>query len=197
MIRRAVCLALCAATALAGCSRKQEGAASADQPAAQASASAVVAPATPPKRKPGLWVQTMTIPGMTQKSSICTDAAVEDAVGFWGQQMTRDRCARSSITRNADGSWTVESQCDMGSGGVTTTKGVARGDFNTAYSMTMESSTVGAGAAHMNGVHKMTLQATWQGPCPAGAKPGDIDLGNGMKINMMDMAAASGGGAKK
>jgi hypothetical protein len=33
------------------------------------------------------------------------------------------------------------------------------------------------------------MEATWQGPCPADMKPGDMAMPNGMKINMMDMAA--------
>jgi hypothetical protein len=40
----------------------------------------------------------------------------------------------------------------------------------------------------MNGSHKMVLDAVWQGPCPAGFKPGDMELPGGMKINVLEMA---------
>jgi hypothetical protein len=37
----------------------------------------------------------------------------------------------------------------------------------------------------MNGTHDMTLEASWQGPCPAGMQPGDMLLPGGMKNNML------------
>jgi len=199
MRRRAAFLVSAAAlAALAACGKKPEPAPapsaeapSAQAPAAQAPATATVPAMTPPKRKPGLWEQTISMSEMTQKSSICIDKAVEDAMGWWGQQTTKDMCAKQSVTRALDGSWRVESECSMGSGGKTVTKGVASGDFGSNYRMEAETITTGAAAPQMNGSHKMTLTAAWKGPCPAGMKPGDMQLPGGMKINMLEMAKAS------
>ena len=33
----------------------------------------------------------------------------------------------------------------------------------------------------------MTMEARWTGPCTAGQKPGDIIMGNGMKMNVRDL----------
>ena len=52
-----------------------------------------------------------------------------------------------------------------------------------------ENTVSGASARHMNGVHAMTIEATWKGPCPADLKPGDMVLPGGMKINMMQIPA--------
>src|SRR5438552_2208628 len=54
----------------------------------------------------------------------------------------------------------------------------------------------GAAATQMNGEHEMTMEGTWKGACPAGFKPGDMELPGGMKINMLDMAAGGGAGLK-
>jgi hypothetical protein len=192
--RAAILLSAVALAGLAGCGKKSEQAAapSAESPAAQAPATASVPAVTaPPKRKPGLWEQTISMSEMTQKSSICIDAAVEQAMGWWGQQATKDMCPKQSITRALDGSWRIQSECNMGSGGTTVTNGVATGDFGSNYRMEAETVTTGASAPQMNGSHKMTLTAAWKGPCPAGMKPGDMQLPGGMKINMLEMAKAS------
>ena len=173
--------------ALCACDRKHEAAptktAAVQAPAAQAIAA-------PPHRRPGLWAQTVSTAGMTQKSTLCVDAAVEAAMGWWGQQAASRPCARQSVTRGADGAWRIESQCDLGSAGMSRTTGVATGDFASAYRMDAQTITTGAAAPQMNGAHKMTLEAAWQGPCPASMKPGDITLPGGMKINLLEVAAA-------
>jgi hypothetical protein len=194
MSRRVVFLAAAAVlAALSACNKKPEQAAhapSAAAPAAQAPASATVPAATPPKRKAGQWEQTIQMAGMTQKSAFCTDPTVEDAVGWWSQQATRSMCAKQAINRRLDGAWTFESECNMGSGGTTVSKGVASGDFNSAYKVAVDTVTTGAAAPQMNGTRKMTMTATWTGPCPAGVRPGDMQLAGGMKINVLDLAKA-------
>nr|QQZ49522.1 hypothetical protein JKL49_21540 [Phenylobacterium glaciei] len=39
----------------------------------------------------------------------------------------------------------------------------------------------------MNGPHKITVEAAWQGACPEGYKPGDMSLPGGIKINILDL----------
>jgi hypothetical protein len=38
----------------------------------------------------------------------------------------------------------------------------------------------------------MTIAAKWVGPCPAGQRPGDMTMGNGMTINVLDMQKRGG-----
>jgi hypothetical protein len=112
-------------------------------------------------------------------------------MGWWGQQASKDMCTHTAFTRGLDGSMSFSSSCDMGASGHTVTKGVATGDFATGYQMQAETTTTGAAAPQMNGVHKMTVEAAWKGPCPADMKPGDMELPGGMKINMLAMADAA------
>lgn len=187
MAWRNAILAATAALALAACSKPAgEKAASAEGAAKPAAATASVpaGPAAMPSRKPGLWKQTVSTAGMTQTSTLCLDKAVESKLAVWGAGASKERCQETAIAP-APGGWSFTSACDMGTGGRTTTEGVVTGDFNTSYKVEASSRTEGAAAPQMNGPHKMVMQATWQGPCPADMKPGDMALPNGMKINML------------
>lgn len=175
---------------LAACNRNQEAAeapAEAPDRTAEAPASGEAPPAAAPARKPGLWEQRVSTEGMVQVSRICIDEALEKRIGWWGQQATADACEKNQVTRRADGGWQFSSVCDMGTGGKTTTSGVATGDFDTRYLVEAESSTVGAEAPQMNGVRKVIIESAWQGPCPEGFKPGDMELPGGIRINLLEM----------
>jgi len=166
--------------AVAGCQKKPEEKAAAEAGKAPAAASA---PMTPPARKPGLWSQTVTTAGVTQTMKICFDEAVDKRMAVYGQAVGQDRCAKNVVTPTAGG-WRFESVCDMGSGGTTSTTGEAKGDFSSRYEVKAVTETTGAEAPQMNGRHEMSLTAAWQGPCPAGMKPGDMQLPGGMTINL-------------
>jgi len=75
----------------------------------------------------------------------------------------------------------------MGSGGTVVSEGTATGDFNTSYTVQVQSTTSGASAPQMNGAHKVSIASEWLGACPAGMAPGDMELPNGMKINMLKL----------
>jgi hypothetical protein len=191
-MRKAFVLAVMGALALAGCNRKpseapKPPAAPGAPPAASASAGA--APAAMPQRAPGLWEQKVSTEGRSQVSRICLDKAVEQRFTWWGQHAGRGACSQTAVSARPGGGWDFASTCDLGEGGVTRTKGEVTGDFAKAYKLSAESTVSGAKAAEMNGTHRMTLEASWQGPCPAGMRPGDMLLPGGMKINMLQTPA--------
>jgi len=175
---------------IAGCGDKSAPKEKADaaQGAAKDVTATVAAPVAPPHRKPGLWEQKVSMAGMNQVTRLCLDAAAEQKLSAFGQQATKDMCAKTRMARRLDGAWEIASECDMGAGGKTVTTGVATGDFASAYKMEATTVTSGASAPQMNGEHKMVMEATWKGPCPAGFKPGDMELPGGMKFNMIEMA---------
>ena len=76
--------------ALAACQKKSETAAVGDTPSAAATAPA--ASLGPPKRKPGLWTQTVSSGGMTQTMKLCLDEATEAMIAT----IMRSRSARTS-----------------------------------------------------------------------------------------------------
>ena len=131
MTRQLTCLAA-GLLLLAACGEKAEGDKAAAGQAAQDPA-ATAAPVSPPRRKPGLWEQRVSMAGMDQVTRLCVDDAVEDKLSWWGQQATRDMCAKTSMKRRLDGAWEIASECEMGSGGKTVTTGLATGDFSSAY----------------------------------------------------------------
>lgn len=181
-IRNAGVIIGIAVLATAACS-KADKAADANTAAAPAAAVEV------PKRKPGLWKQTMLVEeaGVLQTVQICLDAASDSKLAWWGQQGFKQACSKSEVTRQPDGSWKFSSVCS-GAGVKTTNDGSAVGDFNSKYQLKAASTTTGAPVPAMNGSRTITIDAEWLGECPAGMKPGDIDLPNGQRVNMLEVS---------
>ncbi|SFI82281.1 hypothetical protein SAMN02799626_00599 [Caulobacter sp. UNC279MFTsu5.1] len=185
--------------AVAACGQKSEtGTAEAPKAAAAASQATAPAAATPvptawPKRKPGLWTQTMTLKaqGFTRSFRFCVDATSDEKMGLDSQGDDK-RCQRKSMTRGADGSWTVVSACDMGPAGKTDSTIRVSGDFDTRYVMDMTSTTTGAAQPAMNGEHKMSMTAEWSGACPTGWSGGDVEMPGGRRINLLTKAVSGG-----
>jgi hypothetical protein len=187
-MRRSLVVAFAALAGLSACHRRPaEGP---KPPAAPGSGPAsAAAPAALPARAPGLWEQKVSSAGRSQTSRICLDKAVERRFTWWGQHAHEGACSKAQITPRAGGGWDFASSCDMGADGKTSTKGTVTGDMARSYRLEATSTISGARAAEMNGTHAMTLEASWQGPCPAGMQPGDVILPGGMKINMMKLPA--------
>jgi hypothetical protein len=174
--------------ALAACSKTGDKApaAEASASASDANAGATAGPAAMPKRKPGLWVQTVSTGGMNQTSKLCLDEATEAKMSVWGQQAGEGMCAKNVITPAAGG-WSFDSECKMAGAGTIKTTGTATGDFNSKYVLKATSTTSGSSMPQANGVHEMEVTATYEGPCPAGMKPGDMTLPNGMTLNIANL----------
>lgn len=176
--------------ALAACSKKADDkTAAVTGDAAPAAATAPASPIAPPKRKPGLWSQTVSTAGMNQTSKICLDEATEAKMSVWGQQMGQDMCAKNVISPTAGG-WAFDSECTMTGAGTIKTKGTATGDFNSKYVVKATSVTSGSSMAQANGTHEMEVTGVWEGPCPAGMKPGDMTLPGGMTVNIANLPNA-------
>lgn len=192
-MRKALALTAVSLVALSACNRKPAQAPHPPAPPGSAPTSgAATAPALPvalPARTPGLWEQKVSSRGMTQASRICLDAATEARFSWWGQNAGQGACSHTKVTPRVGGGWTFASSCDMGENGRTETRGEVTGDFAKAYKVSAQSTISGARAQSMNGTHAMTLEASWQGPCPAGMRPGDMVLPGGMKINLLQISA--------
>jgi len=194
-MRAAAVLLAASALALAAtaCKRREE---TAPQPPAAPDAattpSAPQAPAAPPalKRKAGLWEMRLSMADndFVQTMRLCVDEASEAKMSVWGGQTTKEMCSRNNVTRRPDGTWAFSSVCDMGSGGTVTTAGTASGDFQKRYQVRAETSTVGAAVPQMNRASTLTIDASWQGPCEAGMKGGDMVLPGGVRVNALEAA---------
>jgi hypothetical protein len=148
-----------------------------------------------PMRKAGLWELKMEFQGRnlpTQLMQQCTDPAADQLMTFNFGGAAERNCQKRDIHPNG-GTITVDSVCSFGDA-TTTSHAVVRGDFNSAYTVQINSTRQGGrplpGAAA--GESHMTIAAKWLGPCAAGQKPGDVMMGNGMKMNVLDLQKAGG-----
>ena len=197
-ISMSIGLAATVLAALTACSKPTAGGAGASAPGAAPQAAPATGPVTlsdVPKRKPGLWTQTMSMAGPTamhMTSQVCIDANSEAKMSLLAQRTTGAQCGAPQMTRNLDGSITFSSSCNMGpSGGTTHSSGVIKGDFNAQYTMEIDTQTTGSSVPEMNTPHHMTISAAWSGPCQPGQRGGDMILPGGRTVNMID--AAPGG----
>lgn len=182
-MRRAIVIGM-GVLALAGCQKKSETASVVERHETNVN---LAAPAPPPMRKAGLWTQTLSSAGRTQTMKLCLDAAAAEEMQI-SNQGPQSNCAKARVTPAAGG-FHFESTCETGAGGKTTSRGDVTGDLAIHYTVKVATETTGSSIAQANGKRKAAIEATWEGACPAGMKPGDMQLPNGMTINPASMGS--------
>lgn len=140
-----------------------------------------------PKRKPGLWQQTVATsgPGIPPQSmSMCVDERTDDLM--MSRADAGQQCTPPSVSRQGSG-YTFETQCRQGATTVRM-RGSFTGDFNTRYSGELRSTF----EPPMHGMAEMTqkIDARWVGPCKPGQKPGDVMVEGMGAMNMNEMMNA-------
>jgi hypothetical protein len=141
-----------------------------------------------PPRKPGLWEIRMILENRNTPPTVmqhCIDAATDKEMNTVGANR-REECSKQEVTRAGD-AIVIDSVCQMGPTSVTS-HGLVSGDFNSAYTVKVTSKR--EGGRTIPGVPaetNMTVEAKYLGACKADQKPGDMMMGNGMKMNVRDM----------
>jgi hypothetical protein len=144
-----------------------------------------------PARKPGLWelkldFETLKLPARVMQH--CVDAATDKLLNAQFGGPANEACSKQDV-QNVAGTMIVDSVCKFGAA-TTTSHAVIAGRFDSAYTVDVTSTREGGralpGQAPGAPTH-MKIEAKWLGACAAGQKPGDIMMGNGMKINILDM----------
>lgn len=138
-----------------------------------------------PPRKPGLWDMRMSVEGRSSpamNAQHCLDAETDRLMNVSGANMSKDMCSKYDV-QQVGSTIVIDAVCKFGPAS-TTTKSVVTGSFDSAYTVKVSSSSEGGPAP---GKSEMTIEARWSGPCAAGQKPGDIMMGNGMKMNVRDL----------
>ena len=150
-----------------------------------------------PQRKAGLWELKMSIEGRNlpgQAMRQCIDAASDKLMNSnFGGGPAQQSCAQQKVSASPGG-FTVDSVCKFGAA-TTTTHAVVAGDFGSAYTMQVTSTRSGGPpmpGMPAGGTSHMAISAKWLGPCRAGERPGDIMMGNGMKMNVLDLHRMGG-----
>jgi hypothetical protein len=151
-----------------------------------------------PARKPGLWELKMNLAGHNAAMPAfqnCIDAATDKEMMMQGGNARGQKCSKQDVQRAGD-TITIDSVCDIGNGTTATSHAIVSGDFNSGYTVKVNSKREGGSAVPgMPGETNMTIEAKWLGACKADQKPGDMIMGNGMKINVRDAQKAGGAGA--
>lgn len=115
---------------------------------------------------------------------------------MFGRHFGQGDCRRQ-VSRDASGVYHFSSTCRLDNGATVQAMGAASGDFSSGYSVRSEINVSGAPVEAMNGMHQVQISARYLGACPAGVKPGDVNLGSGLKVNidqLPQIAAAMGAG---
>jgi hypothetical protein len=139
-----------------------------------------------PKRKPGLWQQSIShsAQGVPPTSmQMCTDEKTDDLIANRAAGNEKQQCTQQSVKREGN-AYVVEAVCKDGKTTVRT-RGVFSGDFNTRYTGEMRSTF----DPPMHGMKEMTqkMEARWVGPCKPGQKPGDVVVEGMGTMNMNQM----------
>lgn len=182
--------ALAAVLGLAACQPAAEGTETADAGAAAAEGAAAEASASggdmvEARLREGLWQTTITSAGMpTMTARMCMDEQMSAFDTGTANQVEVQDCDQT-MTRTADGV-DFTNRCEMAGGGVTETEGSITGDFQTAYRM--EATITTTGTPQADGTVSMVTEAAYQGACPEGWRPGDMEVPGmgGMRINIHD-----------
>jgi hypothetical protein len=157
------------------------------------------APIALPARRGGYW-EIRVVYGASAGASemllhACIDAATDKAMMEAGTSAMQSMCSRREMTRDGD-AYVWDTECTMGPL-KTTSHVVIAGDFQSKYTMTMPGAVSGLPAT--GGADKeptktvMTQNAKWlAADCPAGVKPGDMQMPAGITVNANDMIKSLG-----
>jgi hypothetical protein len=154
--------------------------------AALLAASATAQTADFPPRKPGLWQVDMAMQGgqmPAQQMKMCIDASTDAEMHKLGMNASQGMCEQPSINRSGS-TVTVDATCKMAETKATT-HAVTKFSGDTAYhtDVTTKFDPPMMGRSES----AMTQDAKWVGACPADMQPGDLLMGNGMKVNIRQM----------
>ena len=153
---------------------------------AGAAGSATVRAQDFPPRKAGLWQVDMTMPGgqkTPEPMKMCIDPGTDAEMYKLGMSVSQGMCDKPDIRRSGS-TVTVNTVCKMGDSQITT-QAVTKFTGDTAYHTEANTKF----DPPMAGRDKATMMqdANWVGACPADMVAGDITMGNGVKMNIIQM----------
>ncbi|MGH6986192.1 MAG: DUF3617 domain-containing protein [Caulobacteraceae bacterium] len=129
-----------------------------------------------PPRKPGWWRMAMTISGSPQgplhpTTYVCVGPG--DRLGSPVGVHEPPNCPRKGAERISAG-WRFQSECKVGPMTIST-EGTVTGNLNSGYSVEVTTRMSPPPTPQMSEINTH-IDAKWLGACPAGKKPGDIQM---------------------
>src|SRR5260221_6719904 len=137
-----------------------------------------------PTRQAGLWEVKMSLEnrnGAGPAIQQCIDASTDQMMQASAGPLAQAACAKHDV-RKSGNTITIDATCNL-AGKTATSHSVITGSFDSAYTMTVTSQSDALPGGNMT----MTMAAKWLGPCAADQKPGDMIMGNGFKVNILEM----------
>jgi hypothetical protein len=146
-----------------------------------------------PLRKPGYWEIHLVTEKPSGKPTIeqrmCVDAATDRQLMEFGLSLSKDACKRYDLKRAAVG-WVIDTECAIGPI-KTVSHTTISGDFQSNITVRIEGTTEGirlGGAAPGPQQTLMVQTSRWAAAaCPSGMVPGDVSMGNGLKVNIKQL----------
>jgi len=141
-----------------------------------------------PKRKPGLWEMSTASAeskGAPAMSKVCIDATTDRELMNFGLGVTNQLCSKREI-KVTGGVATINMVCTVGDSQATSHSTITY-TGNTAYRAEVRAHFEPPFMGRSDST--TTQQAKWIGACPPDMRPGDLVTGNGVKINLRDLAA--------
>jgi hypothetical protein len=133
-----------------------------------------------PTRKAGLWeIRIDDAPMAVQQ---CVDAATDRMTRSNAGPAAQQACPKPDVQRSDD-TWTIDSTC-MFQDKTFKSHMVITGSFDSALKVT----TTVEGDYVPGGKQTIKTDAKWLGPCTADQKPGDMRMGNGKELNLLEIA---------
>jgi hypothetical protein len=153
-----------------------------------------------PLPKAGLWEMKMSMqmsgvrgvsPGVREPTVTrkCVDQSSEKEARdmLMGGSNSGMTCSKRDIRKTATG-YAVDSVCTSKLVGTTTTTHTEiTGDFSSGYTLKGNSHSQSGVPNRPGHEMNMTGQAKWLGACPAGWKPGDVEMDGGKRFNVNDL----------
>jgi hypothetical protein len=139
-----------------------------------------------PARKPGLWQVDMAMTGgpmPPQQMKMCIDTATDSEMYKLGMNASQGMCSKPDISRSGS-TVTINSVCKLGDTQANThtvTKFTGDSVYHTDATTKFNPPMMGRAE------QSIAQDAKWTGPCPADMQPGDVTMGNGMKMNIKQM----------
>ena len=149
-----------------------------------------------PARKPGLWELKMAFEGNKIPPRVmqqCIDAATDKMMNADFGGAAQENCSKRDV-QNTGGVITIDSVCKFGSA-TTTSHAVVTGRFDSGYTVDVTSTRAGGAPVPgmpATGSTHIKLEAKWLGACAGDQKPGDMMMGNGMKMNVLELQKMRG-----
>lgn len=143
-----------------------------------------------PARRAGLWETSVESDGKALHSTRqCIDGQTDKRMQEMGMGVANASCSKKEVRREA-GRIVSDTVCTIGQTTMTS-RAVISGDFNSQ--IRTESDTRYDPPMMGKATSKVVVTSKWSGECPAGWKPGDMEMPGGRaRMNVNDVMKAAG-----